>query len=413
MSLRPDVKNDFPVLAQSFHGHQVVYLDSGNTSQKPQAVIDAMARYYEHDNANVHRGSYELAVRATAALEESRATVARFINAPSPSEVVFTKNATESMNLLARSWGGANLGPGDAVVISEMEHHANIVPWHMLVAEKGIELRWIPVGADGHLDLTDLDRLLDGAKLVSITAMSNVLGTLNDIPRLSEAAHRAGALMAVDASQYVPHLPTDVQAMGADFVVFTGHKMLGPMGIGVLWARAEILDAMPPFLGGGEMILQVTKEGFTTNEIPWKFEAGTPMVAEAVGLAAAIDYLTDLGMDEVRRHEVELTAYAMRRLEEVHGDKITIHGPSEPSERGGVLSFVYEGSSGEVHPHDIAQVLDQAGVCVRAGHHCAKPLMTVLGANATSRASLYVYNDESDIDQLVDALSAADEMFSF
>lgn len=413
MSLPATIKSDFPVLAQEFHGVPVVYLDSGNTSQKPQSVIDAMSRYYETENANVHRGSYELAVRATNAIEGARAKIGRFINAPSSSEIVFTKNATEAMNLLARSWGGANLQAGDAVVISEMEHHANIVPWHMLVAEKGIELRWIPVDEHGHLDLTDLDQLLDGAKLLSVTAMSNVLGTLNDIPRLAEAAHAAGALIAVDASQYVPHIATDVQAMGADFVAFTGHKMLGPMGIGVLWARAEILDAMPPFLGGGEMILQVTKEGFTTNEIPWKFEAGTPMVAEAVGLGAAIDYLTDLGMDNVRQHEVELTAYAMRALTEAHGDKITIHGPSEPAERGGVLSFVYEGTAGEVHPHDIAQVLDQAGVCVRAGHHCAKPLMTVLGANATSRASLYVYNDESDIDQLVAALHAADEMFSF
>jgi cysteine desulfurase/selenocysteine lyase len=413
MTLRSGIKDDFPILRQRFHDTKLVYLDSGNTSQKPQAVIDAITDYYETTNANVHRGSYELAVRATAALEGARAKVATFINAPSASEIVFTKNATESMNLLARSWGGANLGEGDAVVISEMEHHANIVPWHMLAAEKGIDLRWIPVDGNGHLDLTGLDRLLDGAKLLSVTAMSNVLGTLNDIPRLAAAAHGAGALLAVDASQYVPHLATDVQAMDADFVIFTGHKMLGPMGIGVLWARAEILDAMPPFLGGGEMILNVTKEGFTTAEVPWKFEAGTPMVAEAVGLGAAIDYLTELGMDNVRQHEVELTAYAMRTLTEAHGEKITIHGPSEPSERGGVLSFVYEGESGEVHPHDIAQVLDQAGVCVRAGHHCAKPLMKVLGANATSRASLYIYNDESDIDQLTAALGAADELFSF
>ena len=417
MTFPRDVKADFPLLRQRFHDTPIVYLDSANTSQKPQAVIDAMGCYYETTNANVHRGSYELAVRATDALEGARAKVAGFINAPSTSEVVFTKNATEGMNLLARSWGGANLGPGDAVVISEMELHANIVPWHMLAAETGIELRWIPVDAAGHLDLAELDRLLDGAKLVSLTAMSNVLGTLNDIPHLAEAAHAAGALMAVDASQYVPHLATDVQAMGADFVIFTGHKMLGPMGIGVLWARAELLDAMPPFLGGGEMILQVTKEGFTTNEIPWKFEAGTPMVAEAVGLGAAIDYLNDLGMDNVRRHEVELTAYAMRTLTETHGDRITIHGPSEPAERGGVLSFVYGGDgddcSGTVHPHDVAQVLDQAGVCVRAGHHCAKPLMGVLGANATTRASLYVYNDESDIDQLNAALTAADDLFSF
>jgi cysteine desulfurase / selenocysteine lyase len=414
MTLPRDLKADFPILRQTVHGVPIVYLDSANTSQKPQCVIDAIARYYETENANVHRGSYDLAVRATAALEGARAKVARFVNAASASEIIFTKNATEGLNLLARSWGGANLGAGDAVVISEMEHHANIVPWHMLAAETDIELRWIPVDPRGHLDLTELDRLLDGAKLVSVTAMSNVLGTLNDIPRLAEAAHAAGALMAVDASQFVPHLSTDVQAMGADFVVFTGHKMLGPMGIGVLWARAELLDAMPPFLGGGEMILQVTKEGFTTNEIPWKFEAGTPMVAEAVGLGAAIDYLDGIGMDNVRQHEVELTSYAMRTLTEMHGDKITIHGPSEPAERGGVLSFVYGSTaSGDVHPHDVAQVLDQAGVCVRAGHHCAKPLMGVLGANATTRASLYVYNDESDIDQLSAALSAADDIFSF
>ena len=413
MTLRANLKADFPVLRQSFHGRPLVYLDSGNTSQKPQSVIDAMSEYYETTNANVHRGSYELAVRATAALEDSRAKVARFINAASTSEVVFTKNATESLNLLARSWGGANLGAGDAVVLSEMEHHANIVPWHMLAAEKGIELRWIPVDGCGHLDLSNLDQLIDGAKLVSITAMSNVLGTLNPIPRLSEAAHAAGALMAVDASQYVPHVGCDVQALGADFVAFTGHKMLGPHGhrrpVGA--GRTARRDA--PFLGGGEMILQVTKEGFTTNEIPWKFEAGTPMVAEAVGLAAAIDYLDDLGMDNVRQHEVELTGYALRTLTERHGENITIHGPPEPAERGGVLSFVYATpTSGEVHPHDVAQVLDQAGVAVRAGHHCAKPLMKVLGTSATSRVSLYIYNDESDIDQLADALTATDDLFS-
>ena len=409
MTLPAAIKSDFPLLDQQFHDHQLVYLDSANTSQKPQVVIDAMADYYENTNANVHRGSYELAVRATAALEGARAKVASFINAKSVSEVVFTKNATESMNLLARSWAETNLSAGDAVVISEMEHHANIVPWHMLRAQKGIDLRWIPVDQSGHLDLSSLDRLLDGAKLLSVTAMSNVLGTLNPITQLSERAHAAGALMAVDASQYVPHMPTDVQALGADFLVFTGHKMLAPMGIGVLWARAELLDAMPPFLGGGEMILNVTKDGFTANEIPWKFEAGTPMVAEAVGLGRAVDYLSELGMDNVRRHEVELTAYALRTLTERHGDKITIHGPTEPAERGGVMSFTY----GDVHPHDVAQVLDQSGIAVRAGHHCAKPLMDVLGTNATSRASLYVYNDKSDLDKLADALSAVDDIFSF
>jgi cysteine desulfurase/selenocysteine lyase len=395
------------------HDKPLIYLDSGNTSQKPQAVIDAMNEYYETTNANVHRGSYDLAVRATEALEGARAKVARFVNAPATNEVVFTKNATEAFNLLARSWGAANLGPGDAVVISEMEHHANIVPWHMLSAEKGFELRWIPVTPDGHLDLRDLDTLLEGAKLVSVTAMSNVLGTLNDIPRLAEAAHSAGALLAVDGSQYVPHVPTDVQAMGADFLIFTGHKMLGPMGIGVLWARADLLEAMPPFLGGGEMILNVTKEGFTTTEIPWKFEAGTPMVAEAVGLGAAIDYLDNLGMDNVRAHEIELTDYALRTLNERYGDKIVIHGPQVASERGGVLSFVYGEPDMRVHPHDIAQVLDQAGVCVRAGHHCAKPLLQTMNVPATSRASVYVYNDESDIDALAEALEASSDIFAF
>ena len=407
-----DIKKDFPVLQQTVHDKPLIYLDSGNTSQKPQAVIDAMNAYYETTNANVHRGSYDLAVRATEALEGARAKVAAFINAPATNEVVFTKNATEAFNLLAKSWGAANLEAGDAVVISEMEHHANIVPWQMLRAEKDIDIRWIPVTDDGHLDLTDLDTLLEGANLLSVTAMSNVLGTLNDIPRLAEAAHRHGALLAVDGSQYVPHVPTDVQAMGADFLIFTGHKMLGPMGIGVLWARAEILEAMPPFLGGGEMILNVTKEGFTTTDIPWKFEAGTPMVAEAVGLGAAIDYLTEIGMENVRRHEIELTAYALRTLTERYGNRIEIHGPSEPAERGGVLSFVYGEPDMRVHPHDIAQVLDQSGVCVRAGHHCAKPLLQTMQVPATSRASLYLYNDNDDVDALADALEASSDIFA-
>ena len=409
MTLPAGIKDDFPLLDQKFCGHQLVYLDSANTSQKPQVVIDAMANYYQTSNANVHRGSYELAVKATDALEGARAKVAQFINAESPAEIVFTKNATEAMNLLARSWGQANLNVNDAVVLSEMEHHANIVPWHMLHAETGIELRWIPVDKSGHLDLSNLDCLLDGAKLLSVTAMSNVLGTLNPITELAKRAHQAGALMAIDASQFVPHVPTDVAALGADFMVFTGHKMLAPMGIGVLWARANLLEEMPPFLGGGEMILNVTKEGFTTNEIPWKFEAGTPMVGEAVGLGRAIDYLTDLGMANVRQHEVGLTAYALRTLTERYGNKINIQGPTEPSERGGVLSFLY----GDVHPHDVAQVLDQKGIAVRAGHHCAKPLMDVLKVNSTTRASLYVYNNESDVDKLADALATIDDIFSF
>jgi len=402
------VRADFPILARRINDKPLRYLDSANTSQKPQAVIDAMTTYYEHTNANVHRGSYQLAVEATDALEGARARIAAFIGAEAAHEVIFTKNATESMNLVANAWGRANLGPGDAVVISEMEHHANIVPWHMLAAERDIELRWIPIDEHGQLDLHDLDRLLDGARLLSITGMSNVLGTITPVRTMADAAHRAGAMVAVDASQLVPHCGIDVQALGADLVAFTGHKMLGPMGIGVLWGRTELLDATPPFLGGGEMILDVSKDGFTTNELPWKFEAGTPMVADAVGLAAAVDYLEGIGMAAVREHEVALTGYALRALTDRLGDAIDIHGPSEPAARGGVISFALT----DVHPHDVAQVLDQDNICVRAGHHCAKPLMRVLGVPATTRASLYLYNDETDIDALADGLAGALDLFA-
>jgi cysteine desulfurase/selenocysteine lyase len=290
-----------------------------------------------------------------------------------------------------------------------MEHHANIVPWHILAADKGFEIRWIPVDEHGMLDLTDLDRLLDGAKLLGLTAMSNVLGTLTPVRELADAARAAGAVVTVDACQFVPHNVTDVQAMGADFISFSGHKMCGPTGIGVLWGRAELLDAMPPFLGGGGMIENVTQDGFTTADLPAKFEAGTPPIAEAVGLGAAVDYLSAIGMDAVRRHEVHLTSYALRTLTNRFGDKLAIHGPSEPALRGGVFSMVLAG----VHPHDLSQVLDEHGVCVRAGHHCAKPLMKVLGVGATARASVYVYNDESDIDALADSLEAAESFFSF
>ena len=401
------IKADFPLLQQEIHGHPIVYLDSANTSQKPQRVLDRIQTYYETVNSNVHRGTYWIAEQATCQMEEARAKVARFIGAPSTREVIFTKNATEALNLVAYSWGRANLREGDPVLLTHMEHHANIVPWHMLAAERGIELRWIPLTDDGQLDLTDLDRLLDGVKLLGVTAMSNVLGTLNPVRRLTDAAHEAGAVAVVDASQYVPHLETDVVELGADFLAFTGHKMLGPTGVGVLYGREELLEAMPPFIGGGEMILNVTTEGFTTNELPWKFEAGTPPVAEIIGLGEAVDYLTDLGMDEIRAHEVSLTGYALRTLTERYGDGITIHGPSEPATRGGVISFMYR----DLHPHDITQVLDQHAVCLRAGHHCAKPLMRVLGAPATSRASLYLYNDESDVDALADALAETDAIF--
>ncbi len=403
------IRADFPILSRQVNGTRLVYLDSAATSQKPRCVLEAMDRYYTETNANVHRGAHTLAAEASEAMESARRRVARFISAPAGEEVIFTKNATEALNLVARSWGGANLGPGDAVVLSHLEHHSNIVPWQILAAEKGFEIRWIPVGDDGHLDLSHLPTLLDGAKLLAVTAMSNVTGALTPVDQMVAAAHDAGALAMIDACQSVPHLATDVAASGADFVAFSGHKMLGPTGVGVLWGRRDLLDAMPPFLGGGSMIENVTTEGFTTAPLPAKFEAGTPPIAEIVGLGAAVEYLEGLGMGNVRRHEIELTAYALRALKSRFGDEITVHGPSEPSERGGAFSFAL----GEVHPHDISQVLDQHGVAVRAGHHCAKPLMKALGIGATARASVYVYNDEADIDQLVDGLGEAADFFAF
>ncbi len=401
------IRKEFPILAREIDGAPIVYLDSGNTSQKPQRVIDAMNDFIEQSYAPINRSSYRLAGEATEAYEGARAAVARFINAPRADEVIFTKNATESLNLVANAWGRANLGAGDVVVLTEMEHHANIVPWHMLAAERGVELRWIPITADGQLDLTGLDRLLEGAKVLSFTAMSNVLGTITPVARLCAAAHAVGALAVVDACQFVPHNVTDVQAWDADLVAFSSHKMCGPSGIGVLWARMELLDAMPPFLGGGNMIDTVTFDGFTTAPVPAKFEAGTPPLVEAVGLHAAIDFLDDLGMAEVRRHEMELTRYALDALDDRFGDDITIYGPDNVEVRGGVISFVFR----DLHPHDVSQVLDQRNVCVRAGHHCAKPLMKVLGVHATTRASLYLYNDAADVDTLVEGLDSATDIF--
>jgi cysteine desulfurase/selenocysteine lyase len=373
-------------------------------------VIDAMSTYYETINANVHRGVYEIAEAATNALEAARIKVGRFIGAPKPAtEVLFSKNATESLNLVAQSWGRANLGPGDAVLLTQLEHHANIVPWFQLQAEKGFEIRWVPLTPDAQLDLTDFDRLIDGVKLFGLTAMGNVTGTLTPVPELTARAHAAGALVCLDACQHVPHLATDVVELGADFVAFSGHKMLGPTGIGVLWGREELLEAMPTFLGGGGMILDVRLDGFVPAALPAKFEAGTPPIAEIIGLGTAVDYLEGLGMEAVREHEVTLTAYALRTLHERFGDALTIHGPAEPAARGGVLSMAMDG----IHPHDLAQVLDEHAVCVRPGHHCAKPLMRALGVGATARASFYVYNDTDDVDALADALADAQHFFSF
>ncbi len=366
-----------------------------------------MDDYYATTHANVHRGVYAMAEEATARYEGARDSVARFIGAPRSREVVFTKNVTESLNLVAAAWGGAHLRAGDVVVLTEMEHHSNLVPWLMLAESRGIELRYLGVTDDGRLDLADLEQTLDGAKVVAVTAMSNVLGTLTPVRQIADAAHAAGALVVVDAAQYVPHLATDVVGLGADFVGFTGHKMLGPTGIGVLWGREDVLDATPPFLGGGSMIRDVRLDGFTSNELPWKFEAGTPPIAEAVGLDAAVRTLERYDMCAVRAHEVAVTGYALRTLSERFGDDLVLHGPADPCARGGVLSFAFL----DVHPHDLAQVLDAEGVCVRAGHHCAKPLMRRMGVGATTRASFYVYNDEADVDALGDAIEAVRRVF--
>jgi len=403
------IKAQFPLLQREINGQPLVYLDSANTSQKPQVVIDAMSTFMEQSYAPINRSAYALAAEATDFYEGARTKVQHFINARRAHEIIFTKNATESLNLLVYSWGRANLRAGDVVVLTHMEHHANIVPWHMLVAERGIVLRWVPLTADGQLDLTDLTALLEGAKVFSFTAMSNVLGTVTPVQQLCSAAHTAGALAIVDGCQYVPHNVTDVQAWGADFVAFSSHKMCGPSGVGVLWGREELLDAMPPFIGGGNMIADVRLDGFTTAELPAKFEAGTPPITEVVGLGAAVDFLTGLGMANIRQHEIEVASYAMQSLTERFGNDIQLHGPRNVEMRGATFSFGFR----DIHPHDLSQVLDQRNVCVRAGHHCAKPLMRLLGVNATARASFYLYNDTTDVDMLADALDGASDIFGF
>ena len=403
------LKHQFPLLRREINGQPLVYLDSANTSQKPQMVIDAMSTFMEQSYAPINRSAYALAAEATDFYEGARTKVQHFINARRAHEIIFTKNTTESLNLLAYAWGRTNLQAGDVVVLTHMEHHANIVPWHMLVAELGIVLRWVPLTADGQLDLTDLPALLNGAKVFSFTAMSNVLGSITPVQQLCSAAHAAGALAIVDACQYVPHNVTDVQAWGADFMAFSSHKMCGPSGVGVLWGREELLEAMPPFLGGGNMIADVRLDGFTTAELPAKFEAGTPPITEVVGLGAAVDFLTGVGMANIRQHEIEVASYAMHSLTQRFGGDIQLHGPCNVEMRGATFSFGFR----DIHPHDLSQVLDQRNVCVRAGHHCAKPLMRLLGVAATARASFYLYNDTADVDTLADALDSASDIFGF
>ena len=403
------LRKQFPLLQQLSHGKRLIYLDSAASSQRPRAVLDAMDHYYETTHANVHRGVYAIAEEATRQFEMARRATGRFINAPRPDvEIVFTKNATEALNLVAHSYGRHLLPKGKAILLTELAPHANIVPWLMLAAESGAELRYIPVGEDYRLDLSELDRLIDGVGLVGVSCMSNVLGTVIDLGPVVEAAHAVGAVVVADGSQLVPQRGVDVSALGVDFLAFTGHKMLGPTGIGVLWGREDLLERMPPFLGGGEMIRDVRLDGFVPNDLPWKFEAGTPPIAEAIGLHAAIGFLESVGMEKIAAHEIGLTARAIELLTDRHGDDLQIFGPTDDlTARGGVLSFGFR----DLHAHDLAQVLDAEGICIRAGHHCAKPLMRRLGVTATARASFYVYNGEDDIAALSDALDVAAAFF--
>jgi cysteine desulfurase / selenocysteine lyase len=400
------VRADFPIFARRFDGRELIYLDSGATSQKPQVVIDAQAEHLRSHNANVHRGVYTLAQEADAAYDGARERVAAFVNAQ-PRGTIFTKNVTEAINLVAYAWGRANVGPGDAVLITQMEHHANLVPWQVLCRERGAELRYLEVDERGELSLQALAAELarGDVKLVAFAHVSNVLGTINPVAEMTARIREAGAASLVDGAQAVPQLPVDVQALGADFYGWTGHKALGPTGVGVLHGRPEMLEEMEPFLTGGDMIASVDFQSTSWNELPYKFEAGTPPIAEAVGLGAAVDYLSELGMERVRAHERALTAYMLDRLAEVPGLRVV--GPPEAERRGGLASFTLDG----IHPHDVAELVDRGGVCIRAGHHCAQPLMRCLGVGATARASVGVYNEMSDIDALIEALMSGREVF--
>ena len=401
-----EIRKDFPILTrETANGKRVIYLDSTATSQKPLQVIEAMNDYYRRSNANIHRGVHTLAEEATSLYEGARERIAKFVNAASAREIIYTRNTTESINLVAYSWARANLKTGDLVILTEMEHHSNLVPWHMLQMERGIELDFIPVTENGLLDLDAYKSLLNrNPKLVSFTHMSNVLGTINPAGEIIKLAHAAGAVTLVDGAQSVPHLSVDVQALGADFYACSAHKMCGPTGIGVLYGKSALLEAMPPFLGGGDMIKEVKLRSFRPNTLPHKFEAGTPAIAEAVGFGAAVDYLTSVGMNAIAAHEHEITEYALERLEEIPGVKL--FGPSA-EHKGGVAAFTLQG----VHPHDVAQILDQDGIAVRAGHHCAQPLHEKFGIPATSRASFYLYSTKEEVDQLVKGLYKVKEVF--
>lgn len=401
------IRADFPILGREIRpGIPLIYLDSTATSQKPLAVLAAMDTFYRRSNANIHRGVHTLAEEATTLYEKARESIAQFINAPSPRQVIYTRNTTESINLIAYSWARANLKAGDLVILTEMEHHSNLVPWHILAAERGIRLEFIPVTNEGLLDLEVYKTLLaQGPKLVSFTHMSNVLGTINPAAEMIALAHAAGALTLLDGAQSVPHFKVDVQALDVDFLAFSAHKMVGPTGIGALYGRQSLLEAMPPFMGGGDMIKEVKLRSFRPNELPYKFEAGTPAIAEAIGFGAAAEYLSAIGMDAIAAHEHEITVYALERLEEIPGLKL--FGP-DTQHKGGVAAFTLDG----IHPHDVAQILDGDGIAVRAGHHCAQPLHEKFGIQATSRASFYLYTTTGEIDQLVEGIYKVKKTFA-
>ena len=403
----PAVRADFPIFEQRFHGKPLAYLDSANSSQKPRQVLAAMQEFYETSYANVHRAVYELGERSTAALEGAREKAARFLNAPSARDVIFVRNATEGLNLVAYSWGLNNLGAGDAVVVTELEHHSNFVPWQYIARRNGAEFRMLPLDEQGELDLSGLDEVGRSAnvKVVATNLVSNSIGTINDLGRLVSWAHEQGAIFVCDAAQAAPHMAVDVQALGVDFLAISGHKMCGPSGIGALWGRAELLQSMEPFLMGGHMISSVGFERTTWGELPHKFEAGTSPIAEAVGLGAAIDYLEAIGLDAVESHEHELAAYALEQLQQL--PCVRLYGPPA-DRRAGIVSFNVQG----IHPHDVAQVLDSEGVCIRAGHHCCQPLMAKLGVMATNRASFYLYTVREEIDQLVAGVRKAQRIFA-
>jgi cysteine desulfurase/selenocysteine lyase len=400
------IRGEFPILSVLVRGKPLVYLDNAATTQKPQAVLDVLDEYYEGYNANIHRGIHQLSEKATLRYEEAREKVRRFLGARAIESIVFTRGTTESINLVRYAWGRKNIRQGDEIVLTVMEHHSNLVPWQLLAKEAGATLRFVPATKDGLLDLDALRGFLQSGrvKLVAFTHCSNVLGTLNPADEICRIAREHGAATLVDGAQSAPHMTVDVERIGCDFFAFSGHKMAGPTGVGALYGRREVLDAMDPFLGGGEMISSVTWDVATWNQLPWKFEAGTMMIAQAIGLGAAIDYLTALGMDEVRAHEQRITAYALARLREIG---VRIYGPERSADRGGVIAFDVDG----VHPHDLAQLLDQDGIAIRAGHHCAQPLTRQLGVAATARASFFVYNTEAEVDALAQALVRARDFF--